>query len=159
MLDDLKEALETLLAMTGGALVGAGAGAAIGAAVGSVVPAIGTAIGAIVGAIVGAIIGLFAGLAVEKAIEEKLLDAQGISDKSYCKIMSGALSGLELNVPIYHYNIKSAKDNIENEIDDPILQTYYQQNYSKCRYQNTQVSVPAGIASLFAPEAFGDTYH
>lgn len=158
LLNFLKDVLESLVAGGVGALVGAGAGAAIGAGVGSIIPGVGTAIGAVVGAVVGAIVGFVSGIIIDKAIEEKLMDAQGISDKSYCKIMSSAISGLELNVPIYHYNIKSAEHNIKEGISDPLLQEYYQHNYNKCRNQNAYINVPAGVLSLFATEAMGKEY-
>ena len=154
MLNFLKDVLESLIAGAGGALIGAAAGAGIGAAIGSIIPGVGTAVGAVVGAVIGAIAGFIAGIVIDKAIEEKLNDAQGIATESYCKIMSSALSGVELNVPVYHYNIKSAKDNIstyDNGTMDSTLRSYYQANYNKCRNQNVTVGVPDGIASLFAP--------
>jgi len=152
LMNFLRGILEALMTGGAGALLGAAAGAGIGALVGSIVPGIGTAIGAGVGAIAGAIAGFFAGLALNKAIEEKLKDGNGISGNNYCKIMTTTLDGVEINVPIYTYNIKEASKNVSDYrsgILDPILTDYYDENYDTCRHQATQVAVPSGAMSMF----------
>lgn len=164
MLNFLKSILQMYLAGTIGSLVGAGAlagvGAGIGALVGSIVPGIGTAVGAGVGAgigaLVGAIAGFFAGIAVNNSLEEKLKSANGISDISYCKIVESALTDIEINVPIYTYNINTATENVHNYINsglsDSRLNTYYNSHITKCVNQHQRVAVPSGLLSFLTSE-------
>lgn len=153
MINFLKSVLQTLFAGSVGTLVGMAAGAGLGALVGSVIPGVGTAVGAGVGALVGAFVGFFSGVAVNKELEKKLLSANGISDTSYCKIIESALTDIELNVPIYTYNIDTAEDNIkafrDSSMSDTRLREYYSNNYNKCIGQNQYVNVPSGLLSFF----------
>lgn len=156
MLNFLKGILKALLAGGAGALIGVAAGAGVGALIGSVIPGVGTAIGAGVGAIVGGIIGFFAGLAINDKIEDKLKTANGISDKSYCKIVASALNDVEINVPIYTYNIDTAKDNVkayrDNTMSDTTLKNYYAANSNKCLNQYVEIAVPDSLMSFFTPK-------
>lgn len=161
MLNFLKELLRTLLAGGIGALGGAAVGAAAGALIGSFFPVIGTAVGAAVGAIVGAIAGFFAGIKINQELEKKLKSANGISDKSYCKIVESALTDISLNVPIYTYNIDPATDNIKKyengTMTDTVLKNYYTNNRHKCVGQYRNVAVPSGLMSFFT-DALDDKY-
>ena len=161
MLNFLKSILRAFLAGTLGALGGAAIGAGAGALVGSIIPGIGTAIGAGVGAIVGAIAGFFAGLAINKKLEKKLKSANGISDKSYCKIVETALNGIQINVPIYSYKVDSAEKNIAEFVSgnmaDTKLKAFYNNNKSKCLSQHKEVAVPSGLVS-FLGDALDDKY-
>lgn len=166
MLNFLKSILRAFLSGTIGALSGAALFAGAGALVGSVIPGIGTAIGAGVGAIVGAIAGFFAGLAINKKLEKKLKSANGISDKSYCKIVESALNGIQINVPIYSYKIQGAEKNIAayktGSMTDNKLKTFYNNNKTKCLSQYKEVAVPSGLMSFLTDDlddkyAYADT--
>lgn len=162
LLNFLKGLLQAMLSGTLGALGGAAIGAGAGALIGSIIPGIGTAIGAGVGAIVGAIAGFFTGLKINKEIEKKLKSANGISDKSYCKIVESALTDISINVPIYTYNIDSATTNIykyeHGLMSDTVLKNYYANNREKCIGQYRSVAVPSGLIS-FLTDDLNDEYN
>ncbi len=133
------------------------AGAGIGAAIGSVIPGVGT----VIGAAAGAVIGFFAGRAAKKEMEEK----NNITGDKWCELIKKAFEEVDLNVPVYHYEIGDVQSNLflyntpdlkNNKVlnrfgsgyDD--IMKYYNTHKDVCDKQAYKVGVPSGALSVLS---------